>query len=176
MNRSHLLSLMDVRRPFLLASFCGLLAACDQPPSSSQPEAERQTGTLADGPEATVEGCLSGEFGPFDEVASWQVAQGIHLYCGDHTKGIIHIDAGHGPLTGNNQFLFLDCLDRVFFSGRRNGVGATPGTHVWQFDYFDRHSGQALALVRDSDGYVLTAYANRGAQSNDWGGCVRGTR
>jgi hypothetical protein len=86
---------------------------------------------------ATVKGCLSGEYGPYDVVESWENRKGeFRLLCGDHTKGLLHIDDGHGPLDrGNTDSLFLACMDKIFRFGDSIGPGAAPHSTIWKVYY-----------------------------------------
>jgi len=124
--------------------------------------------------------CLTGAVGPYTLVGQWKAAANgktISLYCGDPTKGVLHIDESH-PVVENitgtpTDAYFLACLYYVFHFGRVIGTGNTAGSHVYSMEYSNSiNSDQARAVVRDSDGYILTAWPNTYVGDFNWYACA----
>jgi hypothetical protein len=124
--------------------------------------------------------CLSGAAGPYTVVGTWRaIANGksIQLQCGDPTKGVLHIDASH-PIVENidgtpTDGYFSLCMYYIFHYGRVIGTGNTSGSHVYSVAYGNMiNSDEARAVVRDSDGYILTAWPNTYVGDFNWYACA----
>lgn len=114
--------------------------------------------------------CFNGDAGPRDTVS---VANGpsfftnVILYCGDPTKGVIHIDAEH-PIAedGSDDENVQDCHKNVMFRGEE--VRANAGNRAWQVA---RPSGGTATVVFDAD--TLETITMFTSDSNNWAACAR---
>lgn len=113
--------------------------------------------------------CFSGEAGPRDVVV---VSNGptffsnVYLYCGDPTKGVIHIDAGH-PIdeNGADDEAVRQCHQNVMHFGHE--VTANPGNRAWQID---RPDGGTATVVFDED--TLETITMFTSDSNNCAACA----
>jgi hypothetical protein len=117
------------------------------------------------GKDATVKGCIEASDGPYDVVRSWTPVDGsrkISLLCGDHTKGVLHIDRDHGPLGVDDAMdhHFLNCLGKVLFKHQSKRPGRPPNSRVYLLRYGRQKSARVVVDLKTNT--VLTAYAGDG--------------
>lgn len=99
--------------------------------------------------------CLSGDAHPRDIVNSVSgptLLSSVTLYCGDPTKGIIHIDFAH-PISedGSDDEDVVRCLQRIMYYG--DEVPAAQGNRAWQIARTDRWSATTVFDARNSGGH-----------------------
>lgn len=120
-----------------------------------------------------VQDCLDGDAGPFDYAVQVQ-AGGFTIFelrCGDPTKGVLHIDAGH-PIEPGSEVAFKDCIQNIV-SGRDVGPGNPPNSVVRTWAY---RGGTGTIVYDDSSDtkVILTAYTSNGPRGNNWRDCALG--
>lgn len=113
--------------------------------------------------------CLSGDADPRDVVSSVSgpsFFSSVTLYCGDPTKGVLHIDAAH-PISvdGSDDDNVVLCLNRIMYYGEE--VPAAPGNRAWQIARSDRWSA---TTVFDAD--TLEVISMFTSDSNNWAACA----
>jgi hypothetical protein len=120
-----------------------------------------------------IDECLEGLLLPTDTIAGWGRDDNTYqLRCGDPTKGLLHIDAGHGPLEGAPGDVFINCLGKIIQFGTDEGPGNPTNSTLFQVSYSSGSGGKAVALVDNGSGDVLTAYTS--GTSREWSDCVAG--
>lgn len=109
--------------------------------------------------------CLDGYSGPYDYVNQYG---GVTLYCGDHTKGILHIDDAH-PIAENgaDDVNIVRCMNNIISYG--TSVSASSGNSARRITR--RSGGYAQIVWINSSKNVLTMYTSDGA-GNNWAACA----
>ena len=120
-----------------------------------------------------VRDCFNAAASPFASVQTnertLQPAPGNYaLRCGDHTKGITHIDHDHPVQTDPDDF--LRCVAATILDGYPTAEKLTGTTLFAAF--YDGPAATSYVVIDDSSHDVLTAYTNTGAQGNNWRGCA----
>lgn len=113
--------------------------------------------------------CFNGEAGPRDLVASSNgptFFSNVSLFCGDPTKGVIHIDAEH-PINanGSDDANVRNCHHNVMHRGSE--VPANPGNRAWQIT---RPGGGSATVVFDAN--TLETITMFTSDSNNWAACA----
>ena len=120
-----------------------------------------------------IDECIEGLLLPSDVIAGWgRDNKTYQLRCGDPTKGLLHIEEGHGPLSGSTGDTFINCLGKIIQVGTDEGPGNPPNSTLFQINYTSGRGGKAVALVDNASGDVLTAYTS--GATNEWSNCVAG--
>jgi hypothetical protein len=113
--------------------------------------------------------CLNGDAGPRELVASSNgpsFFSNVSLYCGDPTKGVIHIDSEH-PISedGSDDANVAQCHSNIMYYG--DEVPAAEGNRAWQIA---RPSGGTATLVFDATSLeTITMFTS---DSNNWAACA----
>jgi hypothetical protein len=165
----------------LVAAASGLLVAAPTVQASTQ----------AQGPgisyDADASECLSGDAGPYDTVASvdeWGFDD-KYLYCGDLTKGVLHINEGH-PINedGDDDDDIATCVENFGSYGSQLPDGTNPNNYVMEMPIDKDEDGNTDDMARlaydkntnDDDIYpVVSLHTTQKPEfplSNDWDGCA----
>lgn len=121
------------------------------------------------GVRVTASSCLTGDSGPRERVATSNgpsFFSNVILYCGDPTKGVLHINAAH-PISedGSDDVNVRDCHNNIMFRG--DEIPAAAGNRAWQIA---RPTGGSATLVFDSESNeTITMFTS---DSNNWAACA----
>lgn len=119
--------------------------------------------------QASIDGCLAGDYPPDTLIAQYHSSPGFLLRCGTPISiGVLHIDDEH-TITPGSEIDFLNCATRLFLEGAYRGPGNRPDLAVW-----DRELGRgrfAIGVYEIDTGNIVTIYTS-GTISNNWSLCA----
>lgn len=187
LTRQATLSVLATASCMILA----MPAAQATAPASSGPSAPPgQPAPQGGGYTADASECLDGTYGPYDDVSSIDEfgSDNKYLYCGDETKGVLHIADGANPHPidedADDDEYVRTCVQNFGSYGNELPPGTDPNNYVMDMPLDKDEDGRAddsarlaYSKQKNSDDIypvvsVQTKQTEEYPQGNDWYGCA----